>query len=69
MLIFMISSVINLLTYQDPQVTQYEVFDYRNGDEDEINFGESKGELVFNMVELSTAKSVPIDPAMFNLVL
>ena len=42
MLAFTISSVINLVTYQDPQVTQFEVYDYRAGGGDDYNLGETK---------------------------
>ena len=68
MLAFTLSQVANLVTYQDPQITQFTGYDLRDGTEEEINLGESKGGLVFALVEQSTGNIVPIDPTMLNLV-
>ena len=54
MLVFTLGSVINMVKYQDPQITQFTGFDLRDDKSEEINLGESKGELVFSIVDLTT---------------
>ena len=57
------------MNYQDPQITQFTGFDRRDDKSEEINFGESKGELVFGLFSLTTFSIVPIDPTMLSLVI
>ena len=57
------------MKYEDPQITQFTGYNLRDVDSEEINFGESKGQLVFGLFDLATFKYVPIDPTMLNLVI
>ena len=54
MFAFTLNQVVNLVTYQDPQITQFIGYDTRGESSGEINLGESKGELAFSIYEVAT---------------
>ena len=54
MFAFTLNQVVNLVTYQDPQITQFIGYDIRDEASEEINLGDSKGELVFGLADKAT---------------
>ena len=68
MFVVTLSSVIGLVRYQDPKITQFTGHDLRDQKSEEINLDDSKGDLLFGLFDESTQKVVPIDPSMLNLV-
>ena len=66
MLMFTLTGVLSLLNYDNPQITQYVVYDNRN-DNMTVNMDESHGEIMYGFLDLLTNKFIPIDPTMFTL--
>ena len=62
-LTFAVAGLISLITYQNPQITQYRVFENRN-DNKELNLGASHGEFIFGFLNYDKAAFVPIDPTI-----
>lgn len=51
MLTFTLTGVISLLSYENPSISQYTVFDSRDSNI-EVNMDESYGEFVFGFIDL-----------------
>ena len=49
-LTFAVTGFISLITYQNPQITQYRIFENRNDDK-ELNLGANHGEFIFGFLD------------------
>ena len=63
MLVFIVTGVLSLMNYSDPQITQYKIFDNRS-DGREINLGESYGNVLLGWFDMTTSRPtfLPPDP-------
>lgn len=48
MLFFVMTSTVNLIGYQNPQITQYQIYDQRN-DGRVVNYGQSYADVIFGI--------------------
>ena len=66
LLVFAINGTIDLINYEDPQITQYDIFETRR-DGDEVNLGEAKANVAFVWYNRITARADEPDPRFINL--
>ena len=62
-LTFAVAGFISLITYQNPQITQFRVFENRN-DNQELNLSANHGEFLFGFLNYEKAAFVPVDPTI-----
>ena len=68
LLTFTVTGCIELLTYQNPQITQYQVLDTRNDDK-EVNFEETNTEVLFGFLNREKWNFVVPDPRICSFQL
>ena len=62
-LLFAISGFISLTTYENPQITQYTIYESRN-DGKELNLGESHSEFLFGFFSFLEGAFIALDPTI-----
>ena len=67
-LVIGILSLIDLVRYKDPKVVEYTVYENREDDE-EFNFSELHGNMVFSLFNSKTGKNEQLDPRFGNFIL
>ena len=68
MLFFIVTSVIDLIDYKNPQITQYQIYDNRS-DGRELNFKESYGDIIFGFYSARDGGFIAPDPSICTLEL
>ena len=66
MLMFTLTGVLSLLNYENPQITQYIIYDGRS-DNKTVSMDESHGEIIFGFLSVPTNRFIPIDPTIATL--
>ena len=65
LLLYLMLAFLGLTGYKDPQIIQYTVYDPRVSG-DEVNFGDSRGALMFSLMDSNTAYFIRNDPSMLS---
>ena len=66
MLLFSVFGIFELLSYKNPQVNQFRIYDERT-DGNELNYGEAQADLIFGMYNPGTNAFVVPDPSIASL--